>query len=40
VGVSYTIDALKRRGYAVAGSGVLTLPVFGLYAGYTNRFVG
>src|SRR6266508_3172140 len=39
VGVSYTIDALNRRGYAVAGSGVLTLPVFGLYAGYANRLL-
>ena len=37
VDVTFTIAALQQRGYAVTGSGKLTLPVFGLYAGYANR---
>jgi arylsulfate sulfotransferase len=37
VDVTFTIAALQRRGYAVTGSGTMTLPVFGLYAGYPNR---
>lgn len=36
VGVQYSIDALARRGYVDAASGIMTLPVFGLYAGYSN----
>ena len=37
VDVLYTIEALSRRGYANPGSHEITLPVFGLYAGYQNR---
>jgi hypothetical protein len=37
VDVRYSIDALARRGGIDAGSGLLTLPVFGLYAGYANQ---
>ncbi|MBX3606822.1 MAG: aryl-sulfate sulfotransferase [Piscinibacter sp.] len=37
VDVQYTIDALRRRGFAAPTGGVVTLPVFGLYAGYTNK---
>jgi hypothetical protein len=36
VDVSYTVAALNRRGYTNSGSNLLTLPVFGLYAGYQN----
>jgi len=36
VHVTYTIDALNRRGYVANTSGMITLPVFGLYAGYDN----
>jgi len=35
VRASFTIDYLRRKGYAAAGDG-LTLPLFGLYAGHTN----
>ncbi len=34
VSVSYSLAALQARGYAVGGG--LTVPVFGLYAGYGN----
>jgi hypothetical protein len=34
VDATSTMDALRRRGYVTAGG--VTLPVFGLYAGYTN----
>ena len=37
VAVTYSIDSLQRRGYATAASESLTVPVFGLYAGFTNR---
>ena len=37
VNVSYAIAALKARGYINLESGTLSLPVFGLYAGYTNH---
>lgn len=37
VRVQYTLEALRSRGYATAASGVVTLPVFGLYAGYSNQ---
>lgn len=37
VDVQYSIDALSRRNYVSAGGGVVTLPVFGLYAGHANR---
>ena len=36
VSVSYTFDALKRRGQATEGGSRVTLPVFGLYSGYRN----
>jgi arylsulfate sulfotransferase len=35
VHVSYTIAALQNRGYQADGT--LTVPVYGLYAGYTNQ---
>lgn len=34
--VRYSIDYLVRRGYAQVSSQAVTIPVFGLYAGYTN----
>lgn len=37
IDVSYSINALKIRGYAPTASGIVTLPVFGLYAGYANK---
>lgn len=37
VDVRYGIDALARRGNVDFDSGALTLPVFGLYAGYANQ---
>ena len=37
VHVTYSIAALQRQGYAVAGSSSVALPVFGLYAGYANQ---
>ena len=37
VNVIYSRDALIRRGYYLDGSSAATLPVFGLYADYTNR---
>jgi arylsulfate sulfotransferase len=37
VSVSYAVDALSRRGYVNFSGGLLTLPVFGLYAGYANQ---
>jgi arylsulfate sulfotransferase len=37
VDVSYTLAALTARGYLKAGGTELALPVFGLYAGYTNE---
>lgn len=36
VSVRYEVDYLKRRNYFVAGD-TATVPVFGLYANYTNR---
>lgn len=35
VSVRYSLEALNRRGYLETGSA--TLPVFGLYSGYTNH---
>ena len=37
VDVTYSIAALKMHGYINPVSGTLSLPVFGLYAGYTNH---
>jgi arylsulfate sulfotransferase len=37
VRVQYAVAALARRGYVSNGEGVVTLPVFGLYAGYSNQ---
>jgi arylsulfate sulfotransferase len=37
VDVSYTYTALVNRGFVATESFVLTLPVFGLYAGYANE---
>jgi hypothetical protein len=37
VDVRYSLAALARRGYANPGSNSLTVPVFGLYAGYQNH---
>jgi len=37
VQVEYSLNALINRGYATSGSGSITLPVFGLYAGYDNQ---
>jgi arylsulfate sulfotransferase len=37
VDVRYMVGNLDRRGYIDIGSGALTLPVFGLYAGYQNH---
>jgi len=37
VDVRYTRAALARRGYANQGSNSITVPVFGLYAGYQNH---
>ena len=37
VDVRYSIAALSNRGYVSFVSNSLTLPVFGLYAGYTNQ---
>lgn len=37
VNVSYTTGALSRKGYYANGSASSTLPIFGLYAGHTNR---
>jgi hypothetical protein len=39
VAVSYAMPYLKRRGYASIAVGQATIPVFGLYAGYTNKVV-
>lgn len=39
VAVSYTVAALKMRGYMNLGSSALSLPVFGLYADYKNHLV-
>jgi arylsulfate sulfotransferase len=36
VNVSYSASALAARGYLQSGDSVMTLPVIGLYAGYTN----
>lgn len=36
VHVSYSYSALTARGYLKPGDNVMTLPVIGLYAGYTN----
>ncbi len=36
VHADYTIDALRRRGYLDAANARLTMPIVGLYAGYTN----
>jgi len=37
VDVRYAIEALYTRGFASFGSQLMTLPVFGLYAGYANQ---
>jgi arylsulfate sulfotransferase len=37
VDVTYAMAYLQRRGYAVAGSGTITVPIFGLYANYANQ---
>jgi hypothetical protein len=37
VSVSYAVAALARRGMVNFSGGLLTLPVFGLYAGYANQ---
>ena len=39
VDVTYSIKALKMRGYTNLESGTLSLPVFGLYGGYKNHLV-
>jgi arylsulfate sulfotransferase len=39
VAVHYAVSALKQRGYWAGGTGVATLPVFGLYSGYSNHVV-
>ena len=39
VDVTYEMDALARRGYLEGASGMVTLPVFGLYSNYTNGLV-
>lgn len=36
VSARYSADYLRRRGYLDAASGLVTVPVFGLYAKYTN----
>jgi arylsulfate sulfotransferase len=36
VKVTQGMDYLVRRGYAILGQPKLTLPIFGLYAGYRN----
>jgi hypothetical protein len=35
--VQHTVDALRRRALANANANVITLPVFGLYADYSNH---
>jgi len=37
VSVSYTRDYLIRRAYVTSAASALTLPVFGLYAGFANQ---
>ncbi|MEO8057354.1 MAG: aryl-sulfate sulfotransferase [Burkholderiales bacterium] len=37
VGAKYSIAGLRRRGYVSIAGNAVTLPVFGLYAGFTNR---
>jgi arylsulfate sulfotransferase len=37
VHVAYSIGALQREGHVDAAAGLITLPVFGLYAGYPNQ---
>jgi arylsulfate sulfotransferase len=37
VNVTYSSSALTSRGYLKSGDGTITLPVIGLYAGYTNN---
>jgi hypothetical protein len=37
VAVHYSVSALERRGYWATGTGVATLPVFGLYADHSNH---
>jgi arylsulfate sulfotransferase len=39
VNVNYSTAALSARGYWVAGNGVMTLPVIGLYASFTNAVI-
>ena len=39
VKVQYSIGALKQRGYTTPIGNSITLPVFGLYAGYLNHVV-
>lgn len=37
VAARWGADGLRRRGYAASGSGTASIPVFGLYDGYSNR---
>jgi hypothetical protein len=37
VHVEYAVAALSRKGYVAADGGSVTLPVYGLYAGYANQ---
>ena len=37
VDVQYAVDYLARRGYVSQNAGTVTIPVFGLYAGYDNK---
>ena len=37
VDVTYSADALTERNYLSVGSNTLTMPIYCLYAGYTNR---
>lgn len=37
VSVSYTLSYLNQRGYVNASTGMLTVPIFGLYPNYTNQ---
>ena len=39
VDVTYSVDALRQRGHLKPDGSQLTVPVFGLYAGYANRLV-
>lgn len=39
VDVTYSVDALRQRGHLKPDGSQLTVPVFGLYAGYPNHLV-